>query len=77
MKMLQLLIHAFDSMRFFSIRGFEEEILELSLNLQISYYDSAYLHIAQRDQIPLITEDKSMQKKATILGLDSFSIKDV
>lgn len=64
-------------MQIHKITGNESKILQLSIELFLPYYDSAYLHFAQQNESTLVTGDKKMRKKAEKLGVPSASYKEI
>lgn len=48
-----------------SIEKFEREVLELAINEKLTIYDASYLYIAIRKKLILVTDDISLQKKAS------------
>jgi predicted nucleic acid-binding protein len=41
-----------------------QKILEIAQTERLSYYDSSYIYFAKEKELPLITEDKELRKKA-------------
>lgn len=52
------------SMNVLDIKELEAEVKELSIKTKQSFYDSAYLVVAKKYGIELITDDKKLQKTA-------------
>jgi len=47
----------------------EQRILQLARQFRLSFYDAAYLAVAQRNQIPLATLDKALEAAAVAAGI--------
>jgi len=47
----------------------EQRILQLARQFRLSFYDAAYLAVAQRNQIPLATLDKALEAAAVTAGI--------
>jgi len=47
----------------------EQRILQLARQFRLSFYDAAYLAVAQRNQIPLATLDKALEAAALAAGI--------
>jgi predicted nucleic acid-binding protein len=66
-------------MNVLDIAGNEEQILEISTKLKITYYDAAYTYFAKSKKLKLITEDTHLIKKASSTveasPLDTLSIR--
>ncbi len=52
------------NMKVLDIRGMEEDVKELSADIGQSFYDSAYLVLAKKHCLELVTDDKKLQKAA-------------
>jgi len=48
----------------------------LAIDLNLTFYDASYLHIAKSRNMPLITEDKELLEKAKIIGVKAFRVED-
>lgn len=53
-----------DNMTVLDIKSIENDIKEHSINLGQSFYDSAYLGVAKKYNLELVTDDKKLQKNA-------------
>jgi predicted nucleic acid-binding protein len=51
----------------------EEAILGFARKYQLSFYDAAYLELAQRHGVPLATLDKSLRAAAEAAGIPLFA----
>ena len=47
----------------------DQELMLLAADNQLSSYDTAYLNLAKREQLPLETLDKKMKQLAQSMGL--------
>lgn len=78
---LDILLHStvqiFTEMNPLSIKGVENETMDIAVTNNISLYDSAYIFLANENHCSLVTEDNQMRKKCEELGLHVISIKDV
>jgi predicted nucleic acid-binding protein len=52
-------------MNVLDIAGNEEQILEISTKLKITFYDAAYTYFAKAKELKLITEDAHLIKKVS------------
>ena len=52
------------NMKVLDIKGLEEDVKELSYDMGQSFYDSAYLVVAKKRGLELVTDDKKLQKAA-------------
>lgn len=48
-----------------SVRGFEDEVLELALKEELTVYDAAYLYVAIKNRLTLVSDDEKLLKKAS------------
>jgi predicted nucleic acid-binding protein len=48
-----------------SVRGFEVEVLELALREELTVYDTAYLYVAVKNRLTLVSDDEKLLKKAS------------
>ena len=48
----------------------------LAIDLNLTFYDASYLHIAKSRNIPLITEDKELLEKAKKIGVKAFRVEE-
>ena len=63
-------------MQIIDIKGHEEEILKISMKLELTFYDSAYINLAKTNNIPLITEDEKLRRKAEKI-VKTYSINEL
>jgi len=50
------------------------EVMQLSTELKITFYDASYLHIAKKNKFTLITEDAELKEKANKVNLTAISV---
>ena len=62
-------------MKILSISNLEKEILKMSIELDLTAYDTSYIVLAQRHGLTLVTEDKKLMNKAkkhiNVISLDT------
>jgi len=56
--------------------GDVEGAMMLAIDLNLTFYDASYLHIAKSRNIPLITEDKELLEKAKRIGVKAFRVEE-
>jgi len=49
---------------YYELGNCSEEALKISIKLELTFYDSAYVNLAKTKNIPLITEDGKLRRKA-------------
>lgn len=62
--LLNTCLQVISGMTVFGIRHLEEEVKELSSDIGQSFYDSAYLVIAKKHNLDLVTDDKKLLRAA-------------
>ena len=50
-------------LKFLTIDGYEEEIIDVAARLGITFYDATYVYHSIRLNVPLVTEDKRLKNK--------------
>lgn len=63
-KLVKLIKNVLDLMETLTITCEEEEILNISDRLKITFYDASYVYHAKTKRIPLATEDAGLTDKA-------------
>jgi predicted nucleic acid-binding protein len=62
-------------MKILSVSNLEREILKMSIELDLTAYDTSYIVLAQRHGLTLVTEDKKLMNKAkkhiNVISLDT------
>ncbi|MGI0056727.1 MAG: type II toxin-antitoxin system VapC family toxin [Nitrosarchaeum sp.] len=73
-KLLESFVSLRQSMQILGINEIEEEIKNFSMTTGMTFYDSAYVIVAKRVGLALVTDDKSLAKTAakylTVIGSD-------
>jgi len=63
--LLDVCLKVMSNMKILNIKDTEEDVKELSVGMGQSFYDSAYLTLAKKHNLELITDDKKLQKTAS------------
>jgi len=61
---LDACLKVMSNMKVLDIKDAEEDVKELSSEIGQSFYDSAYLALAKKHNLELVTDDKKLQKAA-------------
>ena len=61
---LDACLKVMSNMKVLDIKDAEEDVKELSSDIGQSFYDSAYLVLAKKHNLELVTDDKKLQKAA-------------
>ena len=64
-ELVELLKGVFDSVPLESAKGYEAEVFELASKKSLTAYDAAYLYIAMRDGLTLVSDDEELLSKAS------------
>lgn len=64
-ELVELLKGVFDSVPLESAKGYEVEVFELASKEGLTAYDAAYLYIAMRDGLTLVSDDEELLSKAS------------
>jgi len=62
--LINMVVEVLDKLRIVDIRGLESEILKLSYEENLTFYDTAYLYASLKTNMPLVTEDRKLYEKA-------------
>ena len=62
---LDACLKVMSDMKILNIKDAEEDVKELSVDVGQSFYDSAYLTVAKKHSLELVTDDKKLQKTAS------------
>jgi predicted nucleic acid-binding protein len=54
----------FDFMKILDVRGLERGVLEVTVKLGVTVYDSSYIVLARRYELTLVTENPKLKAKA-------------
>ena len=68
-KILSVCVRTMEKMEVMRINGIEDNVKGISLDAKQSFYDSAYVALAQRYNLELVTDDKNLQKVASKYGI--------
>ena len=55
----------FKALKVDSIKGEEAEVFKLALKETLTIYDASYLHVAIRDKLTIVTDDKKLRDKSS------------
>ncbi|MEM2026439.1 MAG: type II toxin-antitoxin system VapC family toxin, partial [Candidatus Bathyarchaeia archaeon] len=58
--LIELLSNIFNVLDLYTMRGSEKEALEIAIKEGITIYDASYIHIAARNKLTLVTDDKRL-----------------
>ncbi len=61
--MLEKIKSALGFMDFLTVRGYEQEVIDLAMEYNLSFYDASYAYIAKKVNATLVTEDDKLSKK--------------
>ena len=53
-----------------------KDVLNISLDLNVSFYDASFVYLAKRENLALLTEDRGLSAKADRLGLRTLSLEE-
>lgn len=62
--LLDACLKVISNMKVLDIKDVEEDVKELSADVGQSFYDSAYLTLAKKHNLKLVTDDKKLQETA-------------
>ena len=65
LKLIEIISKIFSVIEVHTVRGFEKEIFELSLNEGLTIYDASYIYIAMKEKLMLVTDDKRLREIAS------------
>ncbi len=63
--LLDACLKVMSDMKILNIKDAEEDVKELAVDVGQSFYDSAYLTLAKKNNLELVTDDKKLQKTAS------------
>lgn len=63
LKLWKLIVKTLNLMQIIDVKG-DEEALKIAIKLELPFYDSAYVNLAKTKNIPLITENGKLRRKA-------------
>lgn len=62
--LLDACLKVISNMKILNINGMQDDVKKLSIDAGQSFYDSAYLTLAKKHSLELVTDDKKLQKTA-------------
>ncbi|MEM1611181.1 MAG: type II toxin-antitoxin system VapC family toxin [Sulfolobales archaeon] len=65
LKLIEIISKIFSVIEVHTVRGFEKEIFELSLNEGLTIYDASYIYMAMKERLILVTDDKRLKEIAS------------
>ncbi len=63
-RLIELLSKILSVLDLHTIRGSEKEVLDIAVKEGITIYDASYIHIAARNKLTLVTDDKKLAEIA-------------
>lgn len=60
---LEIIKKALDLMLSITIKGYEQEVIDLSIKHNITFYDAAYVYLAKKTNAALVTEDHKLSNR--------------
>ena len=61
------------SMKSLNVLNVEQDVLTVADKYNMTYYDTAYMVVAMKNNLELVTDDKKMKKSAIEYGIDVYS----
>lgn len=61
--LLDLITRSLNLMIALSVSGCEQEIVDLAVKYNLSFYDAAYVYFAKKNDVTMVTEDSRIAKK--------------
>ena len=61
------------------IRSSEDfkEVMRLATELKLTFYDTSYLQVAKKRNLPLVTEDRELRDKARQAGVKAVTVNEL
>ena len=61
------------------IRSSEDfkEVMRLATELRLTFYDTSYLQVAKKRNLPLVTEDRELRDKARQAGVKAVTVSEL
>jgi len=53
------------------------ETMKIASKLKLTFYDAAYLYIARKNKLKLVTEDKELKEKAEKINIKTSSVMEI
>ena len=76
MKLCEILSKILNTMKMLSPSPYEKEILDISIKHKIPAYDASYIVLAKKNNLALVTEDRTLKKEAKKY-VKALSLKEV
>ena len=76
MKLCEILSKILNTMKMLSPSPYEKEILDVSIKHKIPAYDVSYIVLAKKNNLALVTEDRTLKKEAKKY-VKALSLKEV
>ena len=76
-KMMSVIVKTLKNIKTISISGLESDVLRLAHEESLAFYDAAYIEVARRKKLILITEDKEMRIVCEKLGYPVASLGEI
>ena len=76
MKLCEILSKILNTMKMLSPSPYEKEILDMSIKHKIPAYDASYIVLAKKNNLALVTEDRTLKKEAKKY-VKALSLKEV
>jgi predicted nucleic acid-binding protein len=54
-----------------------KDVMEIAFDTSLSFYDSAYLYVARRRNLVLVTEDEGLLRNSDKVGVRCLKVKDL
>jgi predicted nucleic acid-binding protein len=52
------------------------EVMNLAIELKLTFYDASYLHIARKEGLTLVTEDRELRKKSSKVKVKAVPVSE-
>lgn len=53
------------------------ETMKIASKLKLTFYDAAYLYVARKNKLKLVTEDKELKEKAEKINIKTLSVMEI
>ncbi len=65
MMFIDIISRVFSVIEVVSVRGLEKEVFELASRENLTVYDAAYMYIATKNGLVLVTDDEKLKRRAS------------
>ena len=76
-EILEMLSDILSIMKIIEIKSLEKEILDLAIEMGLTYYDAAYAYAARDKNLVLVTEDKRLRNKLSNSNIKAMSLDEL